>query len=93
MEKKKTVIVTGASRGIGAAITQGLLDHGYNVVANSRNISKSDLTPSSTLALVDGDIGNSTTAESRGPLPKSRTQRFAPRAAGGNHRSARALQG
>ncbi len=64
MNKKKTVIVTGASRGIGAAITQGFLERGYNVVANSRSISKSGLAPSSSLALVDGDIGSSATAES-----------------------------
>jgi NAD(P)-dependent dehydrogenase (short-subunit alcohol dehydrogenase family) len=38
--------------------TQALLKHGYRVVANSRNISKSkDLKPSADLVLVDGDIG------------------------------------
>jgi len=63
VKKKKTVIVTGASRGIGAAITQAFLDRDYNVVATSRSISKSSLTPSSSLALVDGDIGNVTTVE------------------------------
>jgi NAD(P)-dependent dehydrogenase (short-subunit alcohol dehydrogenase family) len=63
MEQSKTAIVTGASQGIGAAIVQALLDRNYNVVANSRSISKSAFNPSSSLALVDGDIGDSLTAE------------------------------
>jgi NAD(P)-dependent dehydrogenase (short-subunit alcohol dehydrogenase family) len=55
--KKQVAIVTGASSGMGLGITQALLQHGYHVVANSRNISKSkDLKPSSDLILVDGDI-------------------------------------
>ena len=55
--KKQVAIVTGASSGVGLGITQALLQHGYHVVANSRNISKSrDLKPSSDLILVDGDI-------------------------------------
>jgi NAD(P)-dependent dehydrogenase (short-subunit alcohol dehydrogenase family) len=54
---KQVAIVTGASSGIGLGITRALLQHGYRVVANSRNISKSkDLKPSSDLILVDGDI-------------------------------------
>jgi len=63
MASKKTVIITGASQGIGAAIVQDLLDGGYNVVATSRSISQSGLAASSSLALVDGDIGEATTAE------------------------------
>jgi NAD(P)-dependent dehydrogenase (short-subunit alcohol dehydrogenase family) len=63
MDQKKTVIVTGASRGIGAAIVQAFLDRSYNVVATSRTISKGGFAPSSSLALVDGDIGDSATAE------------------------------
>jgi NAD(P)-dependent dehydrogenase (short-subunit alcohol dehydrogenase family) len=63
MDKKKTVIVTGASRGIGAAIAQAFLDRGYNVVATSRSMSKSSFTPSSRLAVVDGEIGDPATAE------------------------------
>ena len=31
-------IVTGASSGIGLGFTRALLEHGYRVVANSRNI-------------------------------------------------------
>jgi NAD(P)-dependent dehydrogenase (short-subunit alcohol dehydrogenase family) len=56
--KNQVAIVTGASSGIGLGITQALLGHGYRVVANSRNITKSkDLKPSADLVLVDGDIG------------------------------------
>jgi len=63
MASKKTVIVTGASQGIGAAIVQGFLDRGYNVVATSRSVSKAGFTPSPNLVLVDGDIGHHATAE------------------------------
>src|SRR4051794_2033359 len=60
---KKTVIVTGASQGIGAAVVRTFLDHDYSVVATSRTISKSSLALSPHLALVDGDIGQAETAE------------------------------
>jgi NAD(P)-dependent dehydrogenase (short-subunit alcohol dehydrogenase family) len=59
----KTVIVTGASQGIGAAVSRAFLDRGYNVVATARDIFKSEFAPSLNLALVDGDIGKATTAE------------------------------
>ena len=62
MGNAKTVIVTGASQGIGAAIAHAFLDRGYNVVASSRSMTKSGFAPSSNLALVDGDIGDSSTA-------------------------------
>jgi NAD(P)-dependent dehydrogenase (short-subunit alcohol dehydrogenase family) len=56
--KSQVAIVTGASSGIGLGVTQALLERGYRVVANSRNISKSkDLKTSAELVLVDGDIG------------------------------------
>ncbi|MGH9598856.1 MAG: SDR family NAD(P)-dependent oxidoreductase [Terracidiphilus sp.] len=63
MADKKTVIVTGASQGIGAAIVHAFLDRGYNVVATSRSVSKAGFAPSLSLALVDGDIGQAATAE------------------------------
>ena len=58
--KQKTLIVTGASQGIGAGVVQAFLNRGYNVVANSRNITKSGaFTESGQLVLVDGNIGES----------------------------------
>lgn len=62
--KRKTVVVTGASQGIGAAVANLFLDRGYNVVANSRNIThRNELQRSDNLALVDGDVGLVSTAE------------------------------
>ena len=62
--KRKTVIVTGASQGIGAAIANLFVGRGYNVVANSRHISqKNELQRSENFALVDGDISLPATAD------------------------------
>jgi NAD(P)-dependent dehydrogenase (short-subunit alcohol dehydrogenase family) len=59
----KTAIITGASRGIGAGLVEAFLERGYNVVANSRNITKTNpFEPSPNLALIDGDIGDPSTA-------------------------------
>jgi NAD(P)-dependent dehydrogenase (short-subunit alcohol dehydrogenase family) len=59
----KTVIVTGASQGIGSGLVKAFLERDYLVVANSRNIEKSGtFAPSEKLALVDGDIGAAATA-------------------------------
>ena len=63
MASKKTVIVTGASQGIGAAVVKAFLGHGYNVAATSRNASKAGFAPSPNLVVVDGDIGQAATAE------------------------------
>lgn len=63
VSKGKTVVVAGASQGIGAGVVQAFLDRGYNVVANSRNITKSGaFNESAQLALVDGDIGDGAVA-------------------------------
>src|SRR5215469_16776667 len=60
---QKTAIVTGGSQGIGAGLVKAFLDRDYNVVANSRNITKANPFPASpNLALVDGDIGDPKTA-------------------------------
>jgi NAD(P)-dependent dehydrogenase (short-subunit alcohol dehydrogenase family) len=63
MASGKTVIVTGASQGIGAAIVEAFLERGYSVVATSRSISKAGYSTSPSLALVDGDISHAETAE------------------------------
>jgi NAD(P)-dependent dehydrogenase (short-subunit alcohol dehydrogenase family) len=61
---RKTVIVTGASQGIGAGIVQAFLARGYNVVGTARSATKSkDLSASDYLALIDGDIGQFETAQ------------------------------
>ncbi len=50
--------MTGASQGIGATLVKAFLDRGYNVVANSRNITRSGaFEASDKLALVDGSPG------------------------------------
>ena len=63
LKEPRTVIVTGASQGIGAALVKTFLERGYSVVANSRTITKSGaFAPSDKLAMVDGNIGEAATA-------------------------------
>jgi NAD(P)-dependent dehydrogenase (short-subunit alcohol dehydrogenase family) len=60
---RKTAIVTGASRGIGAAIVSAFLERDFNVVATSRAMTRStEVMASERVALVDGDIGRAATA-------------------------------
>jgi len=61
MSDDKTVIITGASGGIGAGLVEEFLREGYNVVATSREANRK-LTPSDRLVLLDGDIGKQQTA-------------------------------
>jgi len=66
---QKTVIVTGASQGIGAGVVQAFLARGYNVVGTSRSATKSkELSASDRLALIDGDIGQFETAQKAAEL-------------------------
>src|SRR5246127_1197798 len=61
---RKTVIVTGASQGIGAGVVQAFLARGYDVVGTARSATKSkNLSASDHLALIDGDIGQFETAQ------------------------------
>lgn len=63
MSEQKTIIVTGGSQGIGAGLVKALLARGDNVVATSRNVTKSaELPESGRLVRVDGDIGDPGTA-------------------------------
>src|SRR5438067_10454678 len=61
---RKTVIVTGASQGIGAGIAKAFLARGYDVVGTARSATKSkELSASDHLAVCDGDIGQFETAQ------------------------------
>jgi NAD(P)-dependent dehydrogenase (short-subunit alcohol dehydrogenase family) len=63
MNKTKTIIVTGASQGIGAEVVRAFMERGYNIVATSRKISSAGTFQNSDqLRLVDGDIGQLETA-------------------------------
>jgi len=59
---RKTMIVTGAAKGIGAGVTNAFLKRGYNVVANSLSITASTFAATDQLAVVRGDIGDPSTA-------------------------------
>ena len=77
VDNSKVAIVTGASQGIGAALVEAFLKRGYNVVANSRHITKANpFATSANLALVDGDIGDPTTAAKIVDTPVSRFGRI-----------------
>jgi NAD(P)-dependent dehydrogenase (short-subunit alcohol dehydrogenase family) len=61
---RRTVIVTGASQGIGAGIVRAFLARDYNVVGTARSATRSrELSASDHLALIDGDIGQFETAQ------------------------------
>ncbi len=73
-----TVLVTGASSGIGLDLAQAFLKKGSNVVLNARNSGKlsaeaKKLGNSSKIALVPGDIGLKETGEK---LVKTAVERF-----------------
>jgi NAD(P)-dependent dehydrogenase (short-subunit alcohol dehydrogenase family) len=64
----KTVIVTGASSGIGFAVAEAYLKRGYNVVGNARTIERlkeaaDKLGNPSNFVLVPGDIAKAATAK------------------------------
>ena len=61
MTDEKTVIITGASGGIGSGLVQAFLKEGYRIIATARNATQS-LIPSSSLIPVYGDIGKYDTA-------------------------------
>jgi len=71
--RPNTIIVTGASQGIGAGTVRAFLSRGYKVVANSRNITGSRaFEPSDKLALVDGNIADTATAVKITEVAKSK---------------------
>jgi NAD(P)-dependent dehydrogenase (short-subunit alcohol dehydrogenase family) len=60
--KRKVVIITGASRGIGAALAKRFRELDYGVVATSRSIMKSGSTSDDATLRVEGDISEPDTA-------------------------------
>jgi NAD(P)-dependent dehydrogenase (short-subunit alcohol dehydrogenase family) len=64
MSIHKTVVITGASQGIGAGLVRTFLGKGWNVVGTSRRIAGTDVFErSDRLELLDGDVGDPDTAE------------------------------
>src|SRR5262245_5328062 len=60
--EQKVVVITGASRGIGASLTKGFREQGYSVVVNARSIDKlGDSDPG--LGAGAGDVAKSDTAD------------------------------
>ena len=67
-KKAKTVLITGASSGIGFGVAEAFLQDGANVVLNANNAEKleaatENLSPQENVALVAGDIGDPATGE------------------------------
>lgn len=65
---KQTVVVTGASSGIGLALARAYLEEGFNVVGNARQrerleIAHKELGSPENFLRVEGDIGQPETAE------------------------------
>jgi NAD(P)-dependent dehydrogenase (short-subunit alcohol dehydrogenase family) len=73
MQTPRTAIVTGASQGIGACLVRTLAERGYNVVATSHSMEKSGFRASKQLALIDGDIGEASTAKT---IAETAVERF-----------------
>ncbi len=75
---KNTILITGASSGMGLDIARGFLERGSNVVMNARNSEKlaaaaRALGDENRVAIVPGDIGNKETGEK---MVKSAVERF-----------------
>ena len=63
MSTLKTIVITGASQGIGAGLVTTFAGRGYDVVATSRSVSRSSEIPASDKVVrVDGDIADPATA-------------------------------
>ena len=59
MQSSRTVVITGASSGIGLALATAFAANGARVVANSRHASQAQtLKPAPNLVIVDGDIAS-----------------------------------
>lgn len=60
--KQKVVVITGASRGIGAALVKRFRDLGYRVVATSRSIAETEFARDGEIVTITGDISERDTA-------------------------------
>src|SRR5882672_9008583 len=58
--ERKVVVITGASRGIGAQLSEAYRHIGYQVIASSRSMRKSD---DPAILVIEGDITRPETAE------------------------------
>jgi NAD(P)-dependent dehydrogenase (short-subunit alcohol dehydrogenase family) len=61
--EQKVVVITGASRGIGASLVRSFRERGYGVVANARSIGGISETNDPAIVAVEGDIAVPETAE------------------------------
>ena len=61
--QQKVVVITGASRGIGASLVKGFRAIGYGVVATARSMKNTDVAADPAVLVVEGDIAASSTAE------------------------------
>jgi len=60
---QKVVVITGASRGMGADLVKGFRGIGYGVIANSRSIKPGDVADDPDILAVAGDIARPETAD------------------------------
>jgi NAD(P)-dependent dehydrogenase (short-subunit alcohol dehydrogenase family) len=60
---EKVVIITGASKGIGAALAGSFRELGYGVVANARSMTRTEAAGDPGIVMIDGDVAAAATAE------------------------------
>src|ERR1700680_1148205 len=60
LSERKVVVITGASRGIGAQLSKAYRQIGYQVIANSRSMRESN---DPAILVIEGDITRPETAE------------------------------
>lgn len=61
--ERKVVVITGASRGIGASLVKSFRTRGYAVVGTSRTIGQVDAGRDDDILFIEGDIANADTAD------------------------------
>lgn len=72
MKTRRTIVITGASQGIGAGLVPRCIERGYNVVATSRKVSTwKELPVSDRLLRIDGDVADPAAERLRSIRPSS----------------------